>query len=87
MFYGTAGVGWVNYKLTVSSAGTSVSDNTTKAAFAVGGGVEWMFMPRWSAKLEYLYMDTGNTNVTLFGTTFSGRAKDNLVRVGVNYHF
>jgi outer membrane immunogenic protein len=87
LLYGTAGVGWINYKLSVSSAGTTVSDNTTKAAFAVGGGVEWMFMPSWSAKLEYLYMDTGNTNVTLFGTTFTGRAKDNVVRVGVNYHF
>jgi outer membrane immunogenic protein len=87
LLYGTAGVGWINYKLSVSSGGASVSDDTTKAAFAVGGGVEWMFMPRWSAKLEYLYMDTGNTDVTLFGTTFSGRAKDNIVRVGLNYHF
>jgi outer membrane immunogenic protein len=87
LFYGTAGVGWINYKLSISSAGVTVSDNTTKAAFAAGGGVEWMFMPRWSAKLEYLYLDTGNTSVTLFGTTFNGRAKDNIVRLGLNYHF
>ena len=40
-----------------------------------------------SAKLEYLYLDTGDTSVTLFGTTFSGRAKDNIVRAGLNYHF
>jgi outer membrane immunogenic protein len=87
MAYGTAGVGWVNYKLSVSSGGASVSDNTTKAAFVVGGGLEWMAMGNWSAKLEYLYMDTGDTSVTLFGVPFTSRAKDNIVRVGLNYHF
>ncbi len=46
-----------------------------------------MFAPNWSTKLEYLYMDTGNTDVTLFGTTYNGRAKNNIVRAGLNYHF
>ena len=46
-----------------------------------------MFLPKWSAKLEYLYIDTDDTSVTLFGTTFTGRARDNVVRAGVNYHF
>jgi len=46
-----------------------------------------MFVPRWSAKLEYLYMDTSDTSVTLFGTNFTGHAQDNIVRAGVNYHF
>lgn len=87
LLYGTAGVGWVNLKATVSAPGGSVSDNTTKAALAVGGGLEYMFAPAWSAKLEYLYLDTGNTDLTLFGTTFQSRAKDNIVRAGVNYHF
>ena len=87
MLYATGGAAWVNYKLTVSALGASASDNSTKAAFTVGGGVEWMMMQNWSAKLEYLYIDTGNTTTTLFGTTFSGRAKDNVVRVGLNSHF
>ena len=87
LLYGTAGVGWINYKLSVSSGGASVSDDTTKAAFVGGAGVEYMFAPNWSVKLEYLYLDTGDTTVTLLGTTFSGRAKDNIVRAGLNYHF
>lgn len=87
LFYGTGGAAWVNYKLSVSALGASVSDDTTKAAWTAGGGVEWMFAPKWSAKLEYLYIDTGSTSVTLFGTTFNARAKDNIVRAGVNYHF
>ena len=87
LFYVTGGAAWVNYKLTVSAPGGSVDDETTKAAWTVGGGVEWMFVPRWSAKLEYLYIDTGETSVTLFDVPFNARAKDNIVRVGVNYHF
>lgn len=87
MLYATGGAAWVNYKLSATSLGTTVSDNATKAAWTVGGGVEWMFMPRWSIKAEYLYLDTGTTTVTLFGTPISGRAKDSIARLGVNYHF
>jgi outer membrane immunogenic protein len=32
-----------------------------------GGGVEAMFSPSWSAKLEYLYVDLGRTNVPISG--------------------
>lgn len=87
LLYATGGVAWVNYKVDLSFGAATVSDNTTKAAWTLGGGVEYMFAPNWSTKLEYLYMDTGNTDVTLFGTTFNGRAKNSVVRAGLNYHF
>jgi outer membrane immunogenic protein len=87
MFYVTGGAAWVNYELSGSAGGLTVSDNTTQSAWTVGGGVEWMFLPHWSTKVEYLYVDTGDKDVTLFGATATGRAKDNIVRVGLNYHF
>ena len=87
LLYGTGGVAWVNYKVEISNGAATVSDNDTKAAWTLGAGVEYMFAPNWSTKLEYLYMDTGNTDVTLFGTTYNGRAKNNIVRAGLNYHF
>jgi outer membrane immunogenic protein len=88
LFYVTGGAAWAKYNLSVTGpfAG-SVEDHTTNFAWTVGGGVEWMFAPKWSAKLEYLYIDTGDTDVTLFGTPFTARAKDNIVRAGINYHF
>jgi opacity protein-like surface antigen len=46
-----------------------------------------MFADRWSAKAEFVRFDTGNTNVTLFNTTFTGKVTDNIVRAGINYHF
>jgi outer membrane immunogenic protein len=37
--------------------GSSYSD--TRVGWTAGGGLEWMFIPNWSAKLEYLYYDLG----------------------------
>ena len=30
--------------------------------WTAGGGAEWMFMPNWSVKAEYLYYDLGKTS-------------------------
>jgi len=87
MIYATGGLAYLNYKMSVSQLGVTVSDDASRAGWTLGGGVEWMFAPQWSTKLEYLYIDTGDTSVTLFGVPFTGRAKDNIVRVGLNYHF
>ena len=76
------------------------SDNS-RAGWTVGGGVEWMFAPRWSLKAEYLYYDLGsrdlNFNFTVHDTnsnrsaTFNSATnidfKGSIARVGVNYHF
>jgi outer membrane immunogenic protein len=35
------------------------SFTNTRVGWTAGGGFEWMFMPNWSAKLEYLYYDIG----------------------------
>jgi outer membrane immunogenic protein len=31
----------------------------TRVGWTAGGGLEWMFMPNWSFKVEYLYYDLG----------------------------
>jgi outer membrane immunogenic protein len=50
-----------------------------------GGGVEWAFQPKWSAKLEYLYTalhkDFQNDSLPDRDQKFQ------TVTVGVNYHF
>jgi len=87
MIYATGGLAYMDYKMSVSALGVTVSDDASKAGWTAGAGVEWMFAPNWSTKVEYLYIDTGSTSVTLFGVPFTGRAKDNIARVGLNYHF
>ncbi len=56
-----------------------------QVGYAVGAGIEYAFAPNWSAKLEYLYMDLGetNTNLVITGTDLTAST----VRVGLNYRF
>jgi outer membrane immunogenic protein len=34
--------------------------STTRVGWTAGGGAEWMFLPNWSAKVEYAYYDLGS---------------------------
>jgi outer membrane immunogenic protein len=44
------------------AAFSSGSFSDTRVGWTAGGGLEWMFMPNWSAKVEYLYYDLGNVS-------------------------
>jgi outer membrane immunogenic protein len=72
----------------------------TRAGWTAGGGVEWMFLPNWSAKAEYLHYDLGS--VSSSGALISGgaaaatlyaapqsttRFNGNVARAGLSYHF
>ena len=52
--------------------------------WTAGGGIEGLVTERWSMKLEYLDMGTPSTSL-LPGSNET--ANNNLIRVGVNYHF
>ncbi|MBY6240238.1 outer membrane protein [Methylosinus sp. Sm6] len=105
LVYGTGGLayGQTNLSATVSQSApggavgsSSVSFSDTRVGWTAGGGVEWLFLPQWSAKVEYLYYDLGRTSasspLTFQGgqvgfTTVSSQFKGHVVRAGVNYHF
>ncbi|WP_315740830.1 MULTISPECIES: outer membrane protein [unclassified Bradyrhizobium] len=53
-----------------------------KMGWTAGGGAEWAFLPKWSAKLEYLYTDLKHDGLLDWRA-----AKIHTVRAGVNYHF
>jgi outer membrane immunogenic protein len=40
--------------------GSAGSFSDTRVGWTAGGGLEWMFAPNWSAKLEYLYYNLGS---------------------------
>jgi len=65
-------------------------DHSHKDGWTVGGGLEYMFAPSWSAKIEYQYYNFGSTNflagpIGLVGNRF--RDDEHTVKAGVNYHF
>ena len=96
LFYGTAGGAFANVQ-TVFNGATA---GHGQAGWTVGAGVEWAFADNWSAKVEYLYVDLGNGNVTCTlnpqcttgpfpatGIPVSVGLTENLVRAGINFKF
>ena len=86
LIYGTGGFAYGEFRSgwTESSA--------IQTGWTAGGGVEWMFMPNWSAKLEYLYSDISGGNVNGFNVglginNVNNHTRWNTVRAGVSYHF
>jgi|SRR5579875_2711177 outer membrane immunogenic protein len=87
---------------TFTGLGVSSSLSNTQVGWTAGGGVEWMFLPNWSAKVEYLYYDLGTVTATALLNAVApvapitgvyGAVQDrtrfngNIVRLGVDYHF
>ena len=72
----------------------------TRVGWTAGAGLEWMFWPQWSAKIEYLFYDLGAAaypvaatgdwqGANLLAATATQarmRFDGHVVRVGVNYH-
>jgi opacity protein-like surface antigen len=75
--------------------------SSTKVGFVAGAGAEYAFDPRWSVKVEALYVDLGKNSATITGiaqstppgnpTIVTGRfdIQDTMwiLRAGVNYKF
>jgi outer membrane immunogenic protein len=87
LLYVTGGYAYTNIGLDLNVGAATASSNTTKGGGTIGGGIEYAFAGPWSAKAEYLYVDTGNTTVTLLGVTGETRIKNHIGRVGINYRF
>jgi len=61
--------------------------NRDSTGYTVGGGLEYMFAPSWSAKVEYQYYNFATTNVVSPAGAISYKDDMHTVKVGVNYHF
>lgn len=89
LLYATAGGAATELISTVNVGAIGSSSTTnTHGAWTAGGGLEAAVTENLSARVEYLYVDTGNINVAQVGAPFvgvTGRMQDNLVRAGVNY--
>jgi outer membrane immunogenic protein len=84
LLYGTGGLALSDAKASATALGLTVSDNKTQTGWTLGAGAEWMFLPRWSLKAEYLYRRL--ESVTLFAVS-TGALAVNSGQFGVNYHF
>jgi outer membrane immunogenic protein len=71
LFYATGGVAFADVENTTTVffnpgglfRGT-FSDSKTKTGWTAGGGIEYMFAPHWTARIEGRYVDLGKNTVT-----------------------
>jgi outer membrane immunogenic protein len=87
LLYVTGGYAYTNVGGDLTVGAFTSSANTTKSGYTVGAGVEYAFAGPWSVKAEYLYVDSGTTNLTVAGISADVHVKNNIGRVGVNYRF
>ena len=98
LLYFQGGAAWAHTSTNVTVGGVQFGQTSrTRTGWTIGGGVEWMFAPHWSAFLEGNYMDLGSTNRNIVtpasipacaaGCAFSTKATESTVLVGVNYRF
>jgi len=84
MIYGTGGFAFGEMQLATGTWNGNLSHIAT--GWTAGGGLEWAFLPNWSAKVEYLFTNIGANN---WGNNWSPeeRVRIHAIRVGVNYHY
>jgi outer membrane immunogenic protein len=93
LLYVKGGYAYSDDNESVTFGGVPVTFATSgdhRNGYTVGAGVEYMFAPSWSAKVEYQYYNFGNSTFTApaalapFG---SFTTDDHVIKVGVNYRF
>ena len=82
LLYGTAGLAFG--ELSGQTFGL-VSENHTNLGWTAGVGAEAALYGRWSAKVEYLFVDLASSTFAITGA--SNGVSANIFRAGVNYHF
>jgi outer membrane immunogenic protein len=116
LFYGTGGLAYGGVKASTAIAQAVTGPNAllppawtaagalsdTRIGWSAGGGVEWLFVPGWSAKVEYLHYDLGSatygvgslvSNAVVASPFTTNTVQSNtkftgdFVRAGVNFHF
>lgn len=85
MIFGTGGLAAAGVESGIENTTTFQVDDTL-VGWTAGGGVEYAFSDRWSAKVEYLHVDLDDTDEAANGF-FTENNELDVVRAGINFHF
>lgn len=94
LLYAKGGYAWKDgNSINVTTAGIAqpfTTSGNAKDGYTVGAGLEYMFAPNWSAKVEYQYYNFGNTTITsgppsVVGASFNN--DEHTIKAGLNYRF
>jgi len=87
MVYGTGGAAFGDLQ---AAAGVLPFNSTTQVGWTAGAGIEYAFLPNWTAKVEYLYVDLGSQScpfANCAGTATTVSLTENVIRAGINFKF
>ena len=113
LLYGTGGLAYGGVKASTaitqsnnacaclqSGASAVGAFSQMRTGWTAGVGLEWMFVPKWSVKVEYLHYDLGSVTfsngalrtsgpfgLAVVGSTSTVNFSGEIVRAGVNYHW
>jgi outer membrane immunogenic protein len=100
LLYATGGLAYGRVSISGTSSDIFQGTTLSSAAFShagvntgwtVGGGIEGVaWDPRWTWKVEYLYLDLGTIDPAVSSgltTHITSKFTDNVVRGGLNFHF
>ena len=98
LLYVQGGFAWAQTTTNVLVAGFQTGQgSSTRGGWTVGGGVEWMFAPHWSAFIEGNYMSQGSNSGTVVTPNLAvcstgcawntNNRNESTVLVGVNFRF
>ena len=106
LMYVKGGVAWADEKYSfgnsITTGGTTFALNSsasdTRVGAIMGMGIEYAFLPHWSAKIEYNFIDFGTDTVAFPLTTTPAIAglptiqtqikdTESLMKAGLNYRF
>jgi outer membrane immunogenic protein len=83
LLYAKGGYAWADTRHSFGFTGNGEN------GYTVGGGLEYLFAPSWSAKLEYQYYNFGDVTFVsappIVLTTF--RNDEHTIKLGLNYRF
>lgn len=90
--YVTGGVAIAGIKsegsATIAGITQSISVFEPQASWVLGAGVETaLWSSRWTAKAEYIYIDSIDFSSNTLGLTTRSHATNSILRAGVNYRF
>ena len=95
LLYVKGGWAWADQTLSATLVGplggaVTATQTNFHSGWTVGGGLEYLFAPNWSAKVEYMYVDIGSTtfgNGTLLAGGVGVGHTLHTIKGGINYHF
>ena len=104
LLYVTGGIAFADVDLKVDFTDTlgrvsALRDSGTRTGYVLGAGGEWAFSDRWSAKLEYQFLDFGSESMDaqvhgpqlpvqpLIHSTNEIDTQIHTIRLGVNFQF